>query len=191
MLKGIVAFRKTICATFEAYWNAYWIAARNQFVRGNLYAALVNYLHLISSAEGRRDLPDYLPSLKRSLSLATSMSREDLDIWRSLSWYYSNTPDLYVFNIRNSNHYERRDRETCRCYCSGCHRRDGSMEKPLHFMSLDSLVTSLSEENTITRLICTYSTWSSVQFCARSEESELKTSRRFESLTQWVVQLLY
>jgi nuclear pore complex protein Nup205 len=48
---------------------------RNQFVRGNLYAALINYLHLVSSAESPRHTHENL-SLSEGF-LSTSVSSDD------------------------------------------------------------------------------------------------------------------
>lgn len=50
---------------------------RNQFVRGNLYAALINYLHLISSSEAPKEPQKQLSVMANSLSLSTTMRRDD------------------------------------------------------------------------------------------------------------------
>lgn len=53
-------------------------SSRNQFVRGNLYATLVNYLHLITN--GKKRLQEDLSQKQLSLSsLSLSPDRDDLD----------------------------------------------------------------------------------------------------------------
>lgn len=53
-------------------------SSRNQFVRGNLYATLINYLHLITN--GKQQTLEIAPQNQLSLSsLSLSLSRDDFD----------------------------------------------------------------------------------------------------------------
>ena len=47
-----------------------------ELVRGNLYAALINYLHLIASADTGLDVPEN--KAKLSLPLSTSLSKSSV-----------------------------------------------------------------------------------------------------------------
>ena len=53
-------------------------SSRNQFVRGNLYATLINYLHLVT--DGKQRALEVSPQNQLSLSsLSLSISRDDFD----------------------------------------------------------------------------------------------------------------
>ena len=68
---------------------------RSELVRGNLYACLVNYLHLVSSDDGPHDVEAVVDTFgKRSMALSVSAlsSRDDLSLMESQGGSARSTP---------------------------------------------------------------------------------------------------
>ena len=68
---------------------------RSELVRGNLYACLVNYLHLVSADDGRHDVEAVVDTFgKRSMALSVSAlsSRDDLSLVESQGGSARSTP---------------------------------------------------------------------------------------------------